>query len=370
MNKNFRTVVPYVAILAGVFVAYGAGRIVSVRPQAASASSRFPGGAEPMPSSHGADHTGMTPDCSVSLVTMFGDAAATGRSLASGVPVEIAKSEPLRGQARATGRVEADENSVHILRAGANGWVTSLGKNPVGTVVKKDEVLATFFSNDYLRPQQAYLFALANLEGMQTRVSGPREQVEQAQSAVHATEDALRLLGMSDPQLRELAVTHQTMEDIVLTAPVSGVVAARKLLREQNISSGDELYRIVDLERVWIFADLAPVQADRGEAGHGGSRSFSRWRRVIRCPCSFKRAILRFGFATVESAPRAQQSGHASAPQYVCGHRISGRVARAYFRPRSSHHGHRPEQDSLCSDRDRRLGAAARANGSFISRPD
>ena len=61
---------------------------------------------------------------------------------------------------RTTGRVVPDENAIYRIMAGADGLIRSLGDNAPGTLVKRDEVLATFFTSELRTAEQTYVFAL------------------------------------------------------------------------------------------------------------------------------------------------------------------------------------------------------------------
>src|ERR1700751_3335085 len=75
-------------------------------------------------------------------------------------------------------------------------------------------------------------------------------------SSVRVNEEQLRTLGMGDPQIRELAKTRQVTGDIALVAPVDGVVLSRTITPQQRFDKGTEFYRIADLSKVWIIADV------------------------------------------------------------------------------------------------------------------
>jgi hypothetical protein len=84
--------------------------------------------------------------------------------------------------------------------AGTDGWIRDLQDNPAGTVVKKDQMLATFFSREFRNAEQAYLGSLASID----RVKGTRdgEDTRLSDSSVRVNEEQLRTLGMGEPQIR------------------------------------------------------------------------------------------------------------------------------------------------------------------------
>jgi len=73
---------------------------------------------------------------------------------------------------------------------------------------------------------------------------------------LRTNEEQLRALGMGDPQIKELAKSHQITRDIAIVSPVDGIVLARNISPLQRFDARMEFYRIADLSKVWIVADV------------------------------------------------------------------------------------------------------------------
>ena len=224
---------------------------------------------DPMHPAYKSDKPGTAPDCGMALEPVYdGDNLASQLRLPAGavaitseqqqlIGVRVEKVEKNAGSRviRTTGRVAPDDNRVFRLMAGTDGWIRELKDNPAGTVVQKEQQLATFFSREFRNAEQAYLGSLASID----RVKGSRDADEQnrlSDSSVRVNEEQLRTLGMGEPQIRELAKTRQVTGDIALVAPVDGVVLTRNITPQQRFEKGTEFYRIADLSRVWIIADV------------------------------------------------------------------------------------------------------------------
>src|SRR3979411_1723225 len=145
---------------------------------------------DPMHPAYRSDKPGIAPDCGMALEPVYeGDDPTANLQLAPGAialspekqqiigaRVEtVAKSSGLRA-IRTTGRVEADDNHVYRLTAVTDGRVQSLGDNPAGTLVKKDEVLATFYSKEFRNAEQAYLGSLTSVERLRNTGREPDEK--------------------------------------------------------------------------------------------------------------------------------------------------------------------------------------------------
>ncbi len=223
---------------------------------------------DPMHPSYRSDKPGTAPDCGMELVPVYSDAVtSTGLPLAPGsvsidperqeligVRVEAVGKDSEARVVRTTGRIGANEDHLYRLTAGTDGWVESLQNNPVGTLVKKDELLATLFSRDVRAAQQAYLGALVSLE--RSRGVGDDDPSRGRDINLRVNEEQLRVLGMGEVQVAELRKTRKITSEIWVTSPIDGIVLSRDVSPGQRIEVGAELYRIADLSRVWITGDL------------------------------------------------------------------------------------------------------------------
>jgi membrane fusion protein, copper/silver efflux system len=157
---------------------------------------------------------------------------------------------------------------VYRVMSGVEGWVVTVGSNPPGTHVKKDELLAELYSREFRNAQQAYLGSLTSVE----RVKSPHDQEDAYKSNdgnLRINDEQLRSLGMGEPQIRELAKTRQITLDVTLNSPIDGLVLRRDVAPGQRFDKGAEFYRIGDLSKVWIVAD---VFGDEGQLCRPGAK--------------------------------------------------------------------------------------------------
>jgi Cu(I)/Ag(I) efflux system membrane fusion protein len=63
-------------------------------------------------------------------------------------------------------------------------------------------------------------------------------------------------MGVSNSQLREMAKTRELIQDIQVQSPVDGFILKRGVSPGLRFDRGFEFYRIADLNRVWILADV------------------------------------------------------------------------------------------------------------------
>jgi Cu(I)/Ag(I) efflux system membrane fusion protein len=174
-----------------------------------------------------------------------------------GIRIAEVRKEPVTHSLRVLGRVAADETRLFIVNAATSGWVMGISPVTPGTMVKKDQVLATFYAPELLGAQQAYLYGTSTLE----RLKEGQGQVLPSQIAsneisVKQYRDALHNLGMSDIQMDAIARTKERAQEIEMRSPATGIVIARNIFLGLKFVQGTEFFRIADLRRVWILLDV------------------------------------------------------------------------------------------------------------------
>jgi RND family efflux transporter MFP subunit len=223
---------------------------------------------DPMHPSYRSDKPGTAPDCGMALVPVYAPPQPAPRlQLAGGkvaisaeqqqwIGVHLERVEKNSGTRviRTTGTVAADETRVHRIMAGTDGWVESVRDNPPGTLVKQNDLLATLYSKEFRNAEQAYISSVISLD----RLKGLHDQTDSSRNDanIRINEEQLRSLGMGEPQIRELARTRQVTRDVAICSPLDGIVLSRSVAPGQRVENGTEFYRIADLSRVWILADL------------------------------------------------------------------------------------------------------------------
>ena len=79
-----------------------------------------------------------------------------------GVRTGVVEKAAVKHFIRTVGRVAPDEKRVYRLVAGTDGWIRETYNNDTGTLVKKDERLASFYSPQFRAAQIAYLSLLGS----------------------------------------------------------------------------------------------------------------------------------------------------------------------------------------------------------------
>ena len=172
------------------------------------------------------------------------------------------RTEPVRlasttEQLRLLGRVAADERLTYKLNAAVDGWIRDVSDEATtSSFVRKNQMLASFYSPEFLSAQQAYFFALNTFDRFHATGQETESQVKLTKSSIEQAKGALSQLGMTDLQADELAKVRQPAEKIRVEAPANGLILSRNVSLGQRFEKGTEFFRIADLRRVWVLADL------------------------------------------------------------------------------------------------------------------
>jgi membrane fusion protein, copper/silver efflux system len=218
---------------------------------------------DPMHPTYTSDEPGTAPDCGMALEPVYesGQVVRVRPDMQRRVGVRVQGVEKIPGteSLRLYGRVAADETRIYRVNAGIDGVVRDISSVTTGSQVENGEWLATLVAPDARTPIQSYLVALDALERGERRpadVPGPID------AGVEQAADRLLTLGMSRTQIDEIKRTRAVPSTIRIAAPAAGFVIARNLTAGEKIASGEELFRIADLRRVWILADVLGPDAE------------------------------------------------------------------------------------------------------------
>lgn len=209
-----------------------------------------------------------------------------------GIKIATVEKAPWSHTLRVLGRVAPNETLVYRINTATDSWIEKILPITTGSQVKKNELLATlsFFSLEYRTLVQNYL-NLATVSELPspgttnqpvyeqpkhiTERKAPysanqlRQMRKASRNAGDITGDSqidyyrkyLYNYGISPYQVSEMERTGIFPEVIEIRAPVAGFVLLRNASPGLRLEKGTELFRIADLSRVWILADIFENEA-------------------------------------------------------------------------------------------------------------
>ena len=211
---------------------------------------------------------GDCPICGMDLIPMLTDSAAddgprtlsmseSSRALAQVQTSLVVRDYP-EALIRLVGKLEYDETKEQSLTARFPARIDTLFVNYTGVPVKRGEHLAQVYSPDLLSAQRELLTSY---------------QRDPNSSITRAAREKLRLWDLLPEQIDEILEGGKAQDHFELRAPIGGVVVAKEVKEGDYVKTGELLFRIVDLNELWLFLDA--YESDLSWLRYGQSVEFS-----------------------------------------------------------------------------------------------
>ncbi len=223
----------------------------------------------------------------------------------SAIETEIVSPQSIAGVIPATGKILVPENSVAVIGPVNQGRIVRLYAGQ-GTRVRKGQKLAELESADIDQAEADYLKALADYENALRSSAAEVKLAQQSydrnkqlyeqkitagknlQSAEHDLEVAkaaaensvngtkaalvaarrkLLILGINDATIDALAKKTDLAATFSLNSPIDGIVVERNATVGASVGTDANLFKIIDLSRVWIDADVFEKDLPRVRPG-------------------------------------------------------------------------------------------------------
>jgi multidrug efflux pump subunit AcrA (membrane-fusion protein) len=181
-----------------------------------------------------------------------------------GIKTALVKSQPIHKLITAVGRVDYAEPNISIVNLKFDGWVEKLYVNSTGRAVRKGEPLFDIYSPELVSAQQEYLIALK-----------ADKMLGDAPSILKSAREKLRLWDVTDSQVEELERTGQFKKTITVYSPGSGIVLEKNIVQGQKVTSGENLFKIADLSKVWILGEVYEYELPFVKTGQEAKVSLS-----------------------------------------------------------------------------------------------
>jgi len=230
---------------------------------------------------------------------------ATSEAANHAIETETVALQPIAGVIPATGKVLVSENRVAVIGPVHEGRIVSLYAGQ-GSRVKKGQKLAELESADIDEAEADYLKALADYENarrtsvaevklaqatydrtkmLYEKTITPGKNLETADhdlemakasaaSSVAGTKAALTaarrhllILGLKDSAIDALAGKPDLAAVFSLNSPIEGIVVERNATIGATVGTDANLFKIIDISRVWIDANVFEKDLERVKLG-------------------------------------------------------------------------------------------------------
>ncbi|NQT21824.1 MAG: efflux RND transporter periplasmic adaptor subunit, partial [Candidatus Omnitrophica bacterium] len=208
---------------------------------------------------------GKCPICAMDLIPVYesgdsggGDSTVSlklnkvGHKLAEIETTEAVYSE-VSNEVRLIGKVDYDETKLAYISAWVPGRIDRLFVDFTGTKVRKGDHLIKLYSPELIATQEEYLQAIKNIE--ETKESQLSVIRDTARVTLESTKEKLRLYGIDEEQIKQIVKRGKVDEHMIVRSPVKGTVIHKNGFEGMYVKTGEKIYTIADLKRVWVYLD-------------------------------------------------------------------------------------------------------------------
>ena len=221
------------------------------------------------------DKPGTCPICAMELIKKIDDGAVGGEQtpeqkqqaemlghvslsptqrVMANVATVAAESGTLSKEINAVGIVQFDQSRQAKVTAWIAGRIDKLHVNSVGAYVGKGRPVAEVYSPDLVATQQEYLLALKSRE--QLKNSPIASIASNGEGLVASARQRLMLFGVKESQIAALEKAGKPNIRLPIYTPLSGTVIEKLVQEGQYVNTGDVLFNIADLSKVWVEIDI------------------------------------------------------------------------------------------------------------------
>lgn len=143
---------------------------------------------------------------------------------------------------RTLGEVEVGEDELSVVNLRLSGWAERVRVDKTGAPVRAGEVLFDLYSPELVAAQEEYLLALRS-QGADSPLA-------------RAARRRLELWNIADRDLRDLTSRGESARTMPVRAPTGGFVLHKDLVEGGRVTAGRDLYRIGNLQRIWVRAEV------------------------------------------------------------------------------------------------------------------
>src|ERR1044072_666805 len=221
------------------------------------------------------------------------------------IETEFVSPQTIAGIIPATGKILVPENSVAVIGPVNEGRIVRLYVGQ-GSRVRKGQKLADLESADVDQAEADYLKALADYENavvssaaevklgqenydrnkllfeqkitagknlqsaehdLEVAKAAAANSVNGTKAALTAARRHLLILGLNDATIAALAKKTDLAATFSLTSPIDGIVVGRNATVGASVGTDANVFKIIDLSRVWIDADVFEKDLPRVRTG-------------------------------------------------------------------------------------------------------
>lgn len=197
------------------------------------------------------DGPGTCPICAMDLIpaSRAGDDESVFEMVMSENAVRLAEIQTVAAERRitdfqitATGTLQPDERRLANVAANFRGRITQLHVDYTGATVRKDQPLFSIYSDELISAQRELI------EAVKVRGINPL--------LYRAARQKLFFWDLREHQVDAIEQRSEPMRQVDILSPAAGTVITRNISLNDQVNTGDMLYQIADLSRLWVMLDV------------------------------------------------------------------------------------------------------------------
>ncbi|MCR1793113.1 MULTISPECIES: efflux RND transporter periplasmic adaptor subunit [unclassified Leptospira] len=141
----------------------------------------------------------------------------------------------------AVGKVQINEESVSLITSRFDGYAEKLYVNYVGLPINKGDHILDVYSPELVLAEREFLLA---------------EEIDSLSGLTDSAKAKLLRYGLTEAQVAQLKESKKIQDKITIRSPVKGIVLEKSILEKGAIKTGDALYKLANLESVWVYLEL------------------------------------------------------------------------------------------------------------------
>lgn len=143
---------------------------------------------------------------------------------------------------RTIGEVEVGEDELAVVNLRFSGWIERIRVDKTGDQVKAGQVLFDIYSPELVATQEEYLLALRTQGADAPLTRSARKKLE--------------LFDLASRDIDAVASRGEASRTMPIRAPQAGFVLHKNVVEGARINAGKDLYRIGNLQRIWVTAEV------------------------------------------------------------------------------------------------------------------
>lgn len=172
---------------------------------------------------------------------------------------------------RMAGKIDYDETRLAYISSRIAGRIDKLYVDYTGIAVNKGDHMAYIYSPDLLSAQQELIQAIKTA-GNLSADSLPAIR-KSSQMTINAIREKLRLWGITEEQISRIEKQSQPSDHITVYSPITGIVIDKNAVEGMYVATGERIYTVADLNRLWIKLDA--YESDLAWIKYGQEVEFS-----------------------------------------------------------------------------------------------